>query len=236
MLFLNYKTKKCTFTNDKINMKTRNKLIDLISFGTILIGLGACNNVHKLPILGPREAIMKTVGGKKIIDTIYKTIPDWEFYNQDSTLVNQNTVKGKIYITDFFFTSCNTICPTMHRNLKIIYDAFKNNNNVIFLSHTIDYKYDKPSKLKKYAEKLGVDTQKWVFVWGEKNKIYSLAEKDYLVAVQEDSKAVDGYIHQGWLVLVDKEGRLRGAYDGTKTEEVEKLKKDLNTLLDEYKS
>lgn len=196
----------------------------------------ACNNKKTLPILSARLGVeTKTVDGKQVIDTIYKTIPNWSFYNQDSVLINQDTFKGKVYVTDFFFTSCSTICPTMHRNLKTVYDAFSTTDDVAFLSHTIDFKYDKPSKLKAYAQKLGVDTKRWQFVWGEKDKVYPLAEKDYLVAVQEDSAATDGYIHQGWLVLVDKEGRLRGAYDGTKTEEVEKLKNDIFVLLEEYK-
>lgn len=212
------------------------KITKILALGAFAITyLTACNSDKKLPILGPREAVTKTVDGKEVVDTVYKTIPNWEFYNQDSVLINQDAFKGKIYVTDFFFTSCSTICPTMHRNLKAVYDVFKDNPEVGFLSHTIDFKYDKPSKLKSYANKLGVDTKKWVFVWGEKAKVYPLAEKDYLVAVQEDSTATDGYIHQGWLVLVDKEGRLRGAYDGTKEEEVAKLKADLEILLAEYK-
>ena len=119
--------------------------------------------------------------------------------------------------------------------MKEIFDQYKDNQDLMFLSHTIDFKYDKPSVLKNYAQKLGVYGKQWQFVWGKKDDVYGLAEKSYLTVVEEDSTAPDGYIHQGWLVLIDKDKRIRGAYDGTKTEEVEKLKKDLPILLAEYK-
>lgn len=200
-----------------------------------LIALGsACSQEKKLPFYGDREAKITTdANGKEVIDTIYKTIPDFKFLNQDSVEVTQDAFKDKIYVADFFFTSCSTICPIMHRNMKTIFDKYKDNKDVMFLSHTIDFKYDKPSVLKKYAQKLGADVPQWQFLYGSKEEVYKLAEKDYLVAVQEDSEATDGYVHQGWLVLIDKYKRIRGAYDGTKTEEVEKLKADMDILLAE---
>lgn len=105
----------------------------------------------------------------------------------------------------------------------------------MFLSHTIDFKYDKPSVLKKYAQKLDVYDPKWQFVYGPKDSIYTIAEKSYLVAVQVDSNDREGYVHQGFLVLIDKDRRIRGAYDGTNPEQVEQLRKDIPVLLDEYK-
>lgn len=209
------------------------KLILYAAFGTLLFG-AACTQEKKLPIYGDREAkITKDANGNEKIDTVYKTIPNFKFLNQDSVEVTQDAFNNKIYVADFFFTSCTTICPVMHRNMKTIYDKYKGNPEVMFLSHTIDFKYDKPSVLKKYAQKLGVDEPQWQFLYGDKKEVYGLAEKDYLVAVQEDSAATDGYVHQGWLVLVDKHKRIRGAYDGTKPEEVEKLKSDMDILLAE---
>lgn len=204
---------------------------------TLLIGIvSACNNNKTLPIYGNREAkVVTAADGSQKVDTIYQTIPAFKLLNQDSTYITQDNFKGKVYVADFFFTSCTTICPTMHRNLKTVYDQYKDNPEVMFLSHTIDFKYDKPSVLKKYVQKLGVDGAKWQFAYGSKEEVYRLAEHDYLVAVQEDSTARDGYIHQGWLVLIDKEKRMRGAYDGTKTDQVEQLKKDIATLLAEEK-
>lgn len=196
--------------------------------------LFSCTQEKKLPIYGDKEAkITKDANGNEKIDTVYKTIPNFRFLNQDSVYITQDTFKDKIYVADFFFTSCSTICPIMHRNMKTIFDKYKGNKDVMFLSHTIDFKYDKPSVLKRYAQKLGVDVPQWQFVWGDKKEVYGLAEKDYLVAVQEDSAATDGYVHQGWLVLIDKQKRIRGAYDGTKPEEVEKLKADMDILLAE---
>jgi protein SCO1/2 len=213
-----------------------NNISSILALLFLTISFTACTNEKKLPIYGQREAkIVKEKDGTQRVDTVYQTIPAFKFLNQDSTYITQDMFKGKIYVADFFFTSCTTICPTMHRNLKTVYEQYKGNPDILFLSHTIDFKYDKPSVLKKYAQKLGVDVPQWQFVYGSKDEIYNLAEKSYLTVVKEDSTATDGYIHQGWLVLIDKEKRMRGAYDGTKTEEVEKLKKDIVTLLAEEK-
>lgn len=212
----------------------KNFLLPLFTIS--LLFFTACQNEKKLPIYGQREAkIVKDKAGIERVDTVYQTIPNFSFLNQDSTIITQDTFKGKVYVADFFFTSCTTICPTMHRNLKLVYEDYKNNPAVMFLSHTIDFKYDKPSVLKRYSQKLGVDNSKWQFVYGSKEDIYKLAEKSYLTVVEEDSTATDGYIHQGWLVLIDKQKRMRGAYDGTKTEQVDQLKKDLAILLAEEK-
>jgi len=219
------------FIQMNIFSKTSVLLIVTLAFTACLL---ACTQEKKLPIYGDRQAkIVKDASGVEKIDTIYKTIPDFKFLNQDSVEVTQDAFKNKVYVADFFFTSCTTICPIMHRNMKTIFDKYQSNPDVMFLSHTIDFKYDLPSKLKSYAKKLGVDDKKWIFAYGTKDEVYKLAEKDYLVAVQEDSTATDGYIHQGWLVLIDKHKRIRGAYDGTKTEEVEKLKNDIGILLAE---
>lgn len=214
-----------------------NKIISSIAICLLSVALiSSCKQDKKLPIYGERHAeVKKDAAGVEKIDTVYQTIPNWAFLNQDSTLITNKVTDGKVYVADFFFTSCTTICPTMHRNLMTVYNDFKTNPDVMFLSHTIDFKYDKPSVLKKYAQKLGVDGAKWQFVYGSKDSVYTLAEKSYLVAVGEDSTAKDGYIHQGYLVLVDKDKRIRGAYDGTKQDQVEQLKKDIPVLLAEYK-
>jgi protein SCO1/2 len=202
----------------------------------LAIFVSSCQDSKKLPILGPREAVsVKNEDGSMGVDTVYQTIPAFRFLNQDSVYITNDQFKDKIYIADFFFTSCTTICPTMHRNMKTIFEKYKDNPDVMYLSHTIDFKYDKPSVLKKYAQKLGVDGNKWQFVYGSKDSVYKLAERNYLVAVMEDTTARDGYIHQGWLVLIDKQNRIRGAYDGTDPKQVEQLTKDIPVLLAEDK-
>lgn len=196
----------------------------------------SCKEAKKLPFYGDRHAeTVKDKNGNEKIDTVYQTIPNWKFLNQDSVLTTNKITDGKIYIADFFFTSCSTICPIVQRNLKTVFDEFKSNPDVMFVSHTIDFKYDKPSKLKAYAKKLGVDNPKWQFLYGTKDSVYTLAEKSYLVAVGEDKSTRDGYVHQGYLVLIDKERRIRGAYDGTLENQVAQLKKDIPVLLAEYK-
>ncbi|GGI26064.1 SCO family protein [Pedobacter mendelii] len=214
-----------------------NKMIFSIAVCLLSITiLSSCKQEKKLPFYGERHAETSTsADGSEKVDTVYQTIPNWSFLNQDSVVTTNKVTDGKIYIADFFFTSCTTICPTMHRNLITVYNEFKTNPDVMFVSHTIDFKYDKPSVLKKYAQKLGVDGAKWQFLYGSKDSVYTLAEKNYLVAVGEDSTAKDGYIHQGYLVLIDKDRRIRGAYDGTKKDQVEQLKKDILVLLAEYK-
>ena len=204
-------------------------------FAICILLLAACSTKeHKLPILGEREPIEKLVDGKTVVDTIYQTIPKFKFLNQDSAIISEKDFDGKIYVADFFFTSCTSICPVMHRNMLKVYNEFKENKEVGILSHTIDFKYDTPSKLKSYSENLGVEGKMWQFAKGTKDSVYTLAEKNYLVAVSEDKTATDGFIHQGWFILVDKEKRLRGAYDGTKPDQVEQLITDMKTLLKEY--
>ena len=122
----------------------------------------------------------------------------------------------------------------MHRNMKSIFEEYKDNPDIMFLSHTIDFKYDKPFKLKKYAMNLNVYGKKWQFAYGSKESIYNIA-RDYLVVVMEDSTQKEKYVHQGWLVLIDKNRHIRGAYEGTNDTAIAQLKKDIPILLKEQK-
>jgi len=209
-------------------------IVTILSASILFAASCTSEKNKKLPILGNREPVEKVVNGKIVVDTIYQTIPHFSFLNQDSAIVTDNDFDGKIYVSDFFFTSCPSICPVMHRNMLKVYNEFKGNPEVKILSHSIDSKYDTPAVLKKYADKLGVSGTQWEFVHGSRDSIYSIAEKNYLVAVGEDNKAPGGFIHQGWFVLVDKDKRLRGAYDGTQPEQVKQLISDMHVLLKEY--
>lgn len=194
----------------------------------------ACQSSSKeLPIYGTKEPVEKTVDGKIVVDTIYHEIPAFKFLNQDSTFITNSNFKNKVYIANFFFTHCPSICPTMNRNLFSIYEQYKGDNRLGFLSHSIDFKYDQPSVLKSYASKLGVTNDQWQFVTGSKADIYGIANA-YLVYTAEDASAPGGYDHQGYLVLIDHNKHIRGAYDGTNEEQVKLLKKDLETLLASY--
>lgn len=201
-----------------------------------ICSLAACSSndsTSKLPIIGNREAVEKVVDGKTIVDTVYSTIPSFQFLNQDSTIISDKDFDNKIYVANFFFTHCPSICPTMQRNLLKAYEKYKNDNRIAFLSHSIDFKYDQPHVLKSYATKLGVDNDQWQFVTGTKADIYGISDK-YLVYTKEDSTVAGGYDHSGYLVLIDHEKRIRGAYDGTTDTEVSKLLSDIDVLLKEY--
>ena len=181
----------------------------------------------KLPILGERDF----VNG----DTIYATIPAFQFVNQDSAIINNDTYKGKIYIVDFFFTHCPTICPKVKKNMLRIYDRYKSNDNVLQLSHTIDPTRDTIGRLKEYASKLNIDSKKWSLVTGDKFEIYNIANRYFAVA-KEDPDAPGGFDHSGNIILVDSKGRVRAFADGTDADAVNKFMLDIDLLLKEENS
>jgi len=199
---------------------------------SLLLIAGCKDKTKKLPFL-QMEITTKEVNGESVPDTIFRTIPAFKLLNQDSSVVTEKDFDGKIYVADFFFTSCPSICPVMHRNLMKVYQKYQGNLQVKLASHTIDVKYDTPSRMKSYANKLGVKGDQWEYLWGTRDEIYALAERNYLVAVQQDNKAPGGFVHQGYLVLVDKQKRIRGAYDGTLEKDVEQLMVDMDILLEE---
>lgn len=193
-----------------------------------LLSLNACNfekPVQPLPILGIHD-IDKEAG-----DTTYHSIPDFEFTNQDSTSVTNATFEGKIYIADFFFTSCPTICIKTAEQMLRIHERFKTDDRVVLLAHSIDTKRDTVGRLKEYAEKLGVSTPKWHFVTGDKDKIYDIAE-DYMSIAKDDPTAPGGFDHSGWLILIDKNRHIRSFCNGTKEEAVTTFMKDIDWLLE----
>jgi protein SCO1/2 len=206
----------------------------LIGAAAIVLLWSACkfNNkdVKILPIYGNRQPVTKVVNGQSVTDTIYQTIPAFKFVNQYGDSISNKNMDGKIYVADFFFTSCPSICPVMQRNMLNIYNAYKDTSDIKILSFTIDPKYDSVKVLKKYADKLGISGNMWWLLQGKKDETYSLAEKNYLVAVKKDSTVAGGYVHQGYFVLVDKKSRIRGAYDGTNTAQVNQLIDDIKTL------
>lgn len=183
-----------------------------------------------LPILGYREVVAKEEDGKKVIDTVYHTIADFEFVNQDSAIITPKTFEGKIYITDFFFTSCRTICPKMKTQMLRVYDSIQSMPDVLILSHTIDPEHDTVALLRDFAERLGVSSNKWHFVTGEQDKIYTLAQTSYFATAMVDNTEPDGFIHSGAFLLIDKQRRIRGKYDGTIEADVDRLIRDIHKL------
>lgn len=204
----------------------------------LLFMLGSCSqNTDRLPILGERDTIKRMIEGKEVVDTVYHTIPDFKFINQEGDTVTAQNLKDKIYVADFFFTTCPTICPVMKKQMLKVYDKIKGQPDVAILSHTIDPQHDTPAVLKQYASDLGVkDAKQWMFVTGEREKIYDIGEHHYLVVAGADSTAPGGYIHSGAFILIDKEKRVRGMYNGTDDEGTKRLLADIERLKAEYKN
>lgn len=185
----------------------------------------SCKNEDKsLPILGNIEI--------NDGDTIFHRISDHQLLDQDSNKIRISEFDGKIYIADFFFTSCPSICPKVTKQMLRIYDRYKNDDRVLLISHTIDQKNDSVSVLKRYANNLGVQSDKWIFVTGEKDSIYHLANQ-YFVSVVEDPSAPKGFDHSGRIILVDKNRHVRGFAEGTDTSSVTSFFNTIDQLLNE---
>lgn len=188
---------------------------------------------HALPILGNREVSTKEVDGKTVTDTIYATVPAFHLLDQQGDSVTNATVAGKTYVADFFFATCPTICPKMKKQLLRVYEKYKNDPNLMILSHTIDPEHDSLSVLRDYAAGLGADVKQWKFLWGNREQIYQLAEQGYYATAMPDSTEPGGFVHSGGLILVDGKGRVRGIYDGTDEKQVDHLLEDLTLLRQE---
>ncbi|AXT51756.1 SCO family protein [Aquimarina sp. BL5] len=160
----------------------------------------------------------------------YHKITDFSLLNQNGEKVTQANYHNKIYVADFFFTTCQTICPIMTGNMKKIQEELKNDQETLLLSHTVIPETDSVPQLKKYALEKGVDDTKWNLVTGDKKHIYDLARKSYLVAKTNGDGGPYDMIHTENFVLVDKKKRIRGFYDGTNEEEIERLLEDIAVL------
>lgn len=201
----------------------------LIAGLAILLAFTACNipgGNDTLPILGERDV----VNG----DTVYHTIPDFSFINQDSQVVNNETFAGKAYVADFFFVSCPTICPKVTKQMKRLHDRFQDEEQFLLLAHTIDPVRDTVGRLKVYAEGLGVASSKWHFVTGEKDELYAIADDYFSIAI-ENPDAPGGFDHSGRIILVDPQRRVRSFCDGTDPASVDKFMEDIEILLKEIK-
>lgn len=192
---------------------------------SLALSLSQCvEGPDQLPILGEKEFVKG--------DTVYHTIPDFSFMDQDSQVVNNATFTGKAYVVDFFFTSCPTICPKTTRQMLRIYEKYKNDDRIALLAHSIDTRHDSIPKLKKYADNLEVVSSKWHFVTGDKDKIYDIAD-DYFSIVLDDPSSPGGFNHSGRLILVDKNRHIRSFCDGTDPASVDKFMIDIDKLLSE---
>jgi len=206
-------------------------LITTISISIILSG---CVDAPppKVQVLGQKLVEKQTVNGQVEYDTVTATIPAFSFIDQDGTVIDTNTVRGNIYIVDFFFTHCPSICPKMKAEMHKVYEKYKDKKDVLILSHSIDPARDSVPALRNYANKLNLDSRKWHFLTGNKDSIYAIADH-YLESAKEDKDAAGGFIHDGNFILVDRQRRIRGYYDGTTDAGTDKLITDIESLLHE---
>ncbi|EAQ42358.1 SCO family protein [Polaribacter sp. MED152] len=164
------------------------------------------------------------------------TIADFELINQNGKIITQKDYKGKIYIADFFFTRCTNICVAMAYNMNELQEYYKNDNDIMFLSHSVTPVMDSVPVLKEYAINKGVIDGKWNVTTGAKKHIYDLARKSYFAVIEDGDGGEDDFIHTEQFVLIDKERRIRGYYDGTNKEDMQKLKDDMVLLKEEYEN
>ena len=185
--------------------------------------------VETLPIYQPAEINDKLVDSSVIHVSKYHKISDFELTNQNGQIITQEFYKNKIYVADFFFTTCQDICPIMTKNMFRLQEELKDDNDILFLSHTVIPEVDTVQQLKKYAVENNVDDSKWNLVTGEKKQIYDLARKSYL-AVEDAEYGKFDMIHTENFILIDKQRQIRGFYDGTNDDEIEQLISDIIIL------
>ena len=204
--------------------------VGLLFIVMVLIGYFLLSPSKKLPVYNPADVNPKLVDPTvKHVRTNHK-IADFSLINQNGDTVTQEDYDDKIYVADFFFTRCQTICPIMTTNMAELQEVFKNDNSVMFLSHSVTPDIDSVSVLKAYAEKKGAIDRKWNLVTGDKKHIYELARKSYFAVLDEGDGGIQDFIHTEQFILVDKKKQIRGFYDGTNKEDIKRIVEDINIL------
>ena len=200
----------------------------------IIIGYFLMSPKKKLPVYNPADINPQLVDPSvKHVRKNHK-IADFVLINQNGDTITQDNYAGKIYVADFFFTRCQTICPIMTTNMGQLQAAFKDDAQVMFLSHSVTPDIDSVSVLREYADKKGVIDAKWNITTGKKKHIYELARKSYFAVLDEGDGGLQDFIHTEQFVLVDKEKRIRGFYDGTNKEDIDRIINDIQLLEKEY--
>ena len=210
--------------------------IVLLILSVIIIYLfyNALQPVKLLPVYSPAMVNSELVAEEIQHVRKYHTIADFSLTNQNGEIITQEDYKGKIYIADFFFTTCPTICPIMTKNMADLQKALGKDSDVMLLSHSVTPEIDSVAQLKKYTIEKGVDDRNWNLVTGDKKQIYELARKSYLAVKTDGDGGPFDMIHTENFILVDKDKRIRGFYDGTKKEDMDKIMADIEILKNSY--
>ena len=205
-----------------------------VSVIILMLFYNALLPIKKLPVYQPAMVNFELVDSTIQHHKKFHRIADFSLTNQNGKTVTQKDFKGKIYVADFFFTTCPNICIAMTDNLLKVQEKIKNNPNVVLLSHSVTPKIDSVPQLKKYAIEKGVIDKKWNLVTGDKKEIYELARRSYLAVKEDGDGGPFDMIHTENFILVDPDRRIRGFYDGTDLEEIQRLLEELEILIQEY--
>ncbi len=180
-------------------------------------------------------AMIQLTDFEKVKLPVLNTVQSFQFLRQDSNMVSQKDIGNRIYVAEYFFTTCKGICPKMNKNMKAIYEKYKSNPDFLILSHTVNPETDSLPVLKRYADSLGASATNWWFLTGSKQDLYKSARESYLLDDPKNSSKniEDQFLHTQIFALVDRQGRVRGIYDGIKKDEVETLLHDIDELIKE---
>lgn len=213
----------------------RMKIKTIVLVSILGFGLYSCGPKEHLTEEKESTLVLPVIGEKKFDgkDTVYHTIADFKLINQFGDTVSKKTLENKFYVANFFFATCQSICPRMNSQLARVQDAYANDPDILFVSHTVNPENDTVEVLAQYGAKYGAIKNKWHLLTGEKKAIYDLAKISYLVNAVEDDGSEEGFIHSEYLLLIDKQKRIRTLYDGTDSIQVNKLIEDIKLLKSE---
>jgi len=206
----------------------------IISIIIVTIIYNTLNTYKPLDIYAPARVSAELVDSTLQYKKKYHTIADFSLTNQNGKTITQADYKNKIYVADFFFTTCQTICPIMTDNMVEIQKEILNDDDIMLLSHSVTPEIDSVTQLKRYAIKKGVNDKKWNLVTGDKKQIYDLARKSYLAVKDNPYAGPYDMVHTENFMLIDKKKQIRGFYDGTNSEDIERLLNDIKHLKKEY--
>jgi len=206
--------------------------IHIIFLSFVALCIISCNqsSQKQLHVYNPSDFNPELVDRSMLNTSENHTVADFKLINQNGEAITQEAYKNKIYIVDFFFTSCTSICPIMTSNMVKLQDKFINNNEIMFLSLSVTPKIDSVAVLREYADNKGVIDSKWNITTGDKKHIYELARKSYFAVVEQGDGGLQDFIHTPNFILVDKKKQIRGIYDGTDDTEIHRLIDDIKIL------
>lgn len=209
------------------------KYVLLILISMVLLSCGTDKKEQALPYIGNYDLEYKLVDGKEVVDTVYPTISYFSFYDEDSNRVTSKDLKGKIWIADFFFTTCSTICPRMTSQMKRLNSMTEDiSEHLQFISFSINPNYDVPSQLKRYKTHHGIKAKNWIFLTGDEKETHRIGIEEFRIFAGQDELSEDGYAHSEAFTLVDKGGYVRGVYNIQDPSQVDQMNKDIRKLLE----